>query len=48
MRRVLSISSFVLVLSRCNPENMEAPLMETSEISLTWKGNTYVLYNAST
>ena len=48
MRRVLFIFSFILVLTGCNPENMETPFMETSDISLTWKGNTQVLYNAST
>ena len=48
MRRLLYILTFLFIHAGCTYESMEAPFMESSEISLIWKGSTQVLYNSNT
>ena len=48
MKRLLYILTFLFILTGCNSESFEAPFMEGSQISLTWKGSVQVLYNSNT
>ena len=48
MRRLLYILMSLYILAGCASDNMEAPFMESSAISLTWKGSVQVLYNSKT
>ena len=42
----LIIGILLAAISACNPYGEEQTFMEGTEISLTWKGNTQVRYNA--
>jgi hypothetical protein len=48
MKRALIIFSLLFAMAGCNHESTMASFMESSDISLTWKGNVQVQYNDKT
>ncbi len=48
MKRALIIFSLLFALAGCTHESTMASFMESSGISLTWKGNVQVQYNEKT
>lgn len=48
MKRIILILAFAYSLAGCTPENKETFLSQGTEISLSWRGVTQVLFNERT
>lgn len=47
MKRSIIFLLMAAIATGCFPEGQQSPLLELSEISLSWKGNSQIVYNSS-